>query len=204
MIGRIANKLNSLFLSHTYPFHSIGKRVSITRSVDINRAFAPYISIGNNVIIAHDTWFHVQELRRDGKPVIVLEDGCVIGRHCVISAKNHIHVGKNVIFAPSVLLMDHNHEFHDWETPIKFQGTTPGGTIRIEEGCWLGYGAAVVCSDGPLVVGRNSVIGANSLVAGNVASNTVIVGNPGRPVKHFNPAEQKWMMGGRVSKPTYA
>lgn len=202
MINPAFNKLHSLWLSYTYPFHKIGKGVSINSSCELRRSFAKYISIGDNVLIADDVWIHIEEVPRDDNPVIVLEDGCVIGRRSVISAKNYIHIGRNVIFGPSVLVMDHNHEFKDCATPIKFQGTTPGGTVRIEEGSWMGYGAAIVCNTGSLVIGQNSVIAANSLVTGSVARSTVVLGNPARPVKHFDPSKQEWLIGGRAAKTT--
>jgi acetyltransferase-like isoleucine patch superfamily enzyme len=200
MIGRAANKFHSLWLSHTYPFSRIGKGVSIDRSCEIRRDVAKYISIGKDVIIEKDVWIHIEGIPSDGKPVVVLDDGCVIGRNSVISAKNHIYVGRHVLFGPSVLVMDHNHEFEDFSTPIKFQGTTPGGTISIEEGAWVGFGGAIVSDAGELAIGRNAVIGANSFVTGSVAPYTVVVGNPGRPIKHFDPVRQAWLIGGRTLK----
>ena len=191
MISRAINKFHSLWLSHTYPFHKIGKGVSICCPIRFDRSLAKYISIGNNVLIADDVWINIPEVPDDTKPVIIFDDGCVIGRNSVISAKNQIHIGRNVLFGPSVLVMDHNHGFEDCTTPIKFQGTTPGGTVRIEEGGWVGFGAAIVCNDGSLVIGQNSVIGANSLVTGSVSPYTVVMGNPGRPVKNLGGPSKK-------------
>lgn len=190
MIARAINKLHTFFLSHTYPFHNIGKGVSICRPLKLDRSLAQYISIGHNVLIAENVWINIPEVPCDTKPLIIFDDGCVIGRHSVISAKNQIHIGRNVLFGPSVLVMDHNHEFGDWTTPIKFQGTTPGGTVRIDEGGWIGFGAAIVCNEGALVIGQNSVIGANSLVTGSVPSYSVVIGNPGRRVKYFGPSNK--------------
>jgi acetyltransferase-like isoleucine patch superfamily enzyme len=188
MIYRAINKFHSILLSHTYPFRNIGKGVSLCWPLKLNRSLARYISIGNNVVIAEGVWINIPEVPSDSTPRIILDDGCVIGRHSVISAKNQIHIGRDVIFGPSVLVMDHNHEFADWTTPIKFQGTTPGGVVRIEEGGWIGFGAAIVCNEGTLVIGRNSVIGANALVTGSVPSYEVVVGNPGRRVRYFGPS----------------
>jgi acetyltransferase-like isoleucine patch superfamily enzyme len=196
MIYRVINKLHSLWLAYTYPFHKIGKRVSISRSCKIDRAFAKYISIGDGVYIADYVWINVPEVPADGKPVIFLEDYCSLGRHNVVSAKNQIHIERNVLFAPSVLVTDHNHEFADTTTPIKAQGTSPGGTVRIEQGSWIGFGAAILGSSGSLVIGRNSVVGANSVVNRSVAPCTVVAGNPAKPIKHFDPAKKQWLAGG--------
>jgi acetyltransferase-like isoleucine patch superfamily enzyme len=74
---------------------------------------------------------------------------------------------------------------------------TPGGTIRIEEGCWIGYGAAVVCSRDEVVIGRGSVIGANSVITRSVPAYSVVVGNPGRIVKQYDPISKNWEIGAR-------
>ena len=82
----------------------------------------------------------------------------------MISAKNQIVLEADVLLSPSVLLMDHSHEFGDPELPITKQGLTSGGRILVERNCWLGYGAAIVCNRGELIIGRNSVVGANAVV----------------------------------------
>ena len=131
-------------------------------------------------------------------PVILLDDGCAVGRRCVISAQNRIHVGRNTIFAPSVLLMDHDHELKNRTMPIGVQRTSKCGAIRIEEGCWLGFRVVVVCSEGELVIGKNSVIGANCVVTRSIPPYSVVAGNPGRVVKHYEPSKKMWVLGSRA------
>jgi acetyltransferase-like isoleucine patch superfamily enzyme len=94
--------------------------------------------------------------------------------------------------------MDHNHAFEDVNVPIKDQGITPGGTITIEEGCWIGFGAAIVCGKGDLVIGKHSVIGANAVVTRSIPENSVVTGNPARVVKQFDPAKGEWVLGSRT------
>jgi acetyltransferase-like isoleucine patch superfamily enzyme len=91
--------------------------------------------------------------------------------------------------------MDHNHAFEDVTVPIALQGTTKGGTIRIEAGCWIGFGAAIVCNEGELVIGRNSVVGVNSVVTRSIPPYSVVSGNPARVVKQFDPMKGKWVLG---------
>ena len=93
--------------------------------------------------------------------------------------------------------MDHNHAFEDVDVPISRQPMTPGGTIRIEEGCWIGFGAAIVSSRDELVIGRGSVVGANSVVTRSVPVYSVAAGNPARIVKQYDPASKHWQMGAR-------
>ena len=68
-----------------------------------------------------------------------------------------------------------------------YQGVTLGGTKwekrkrhpSISDNVVIGAGAKVL---GPITVGKNSKIGANSVVTRNVPSNTVVVGIPARVV----------------------
>jgi acetyltransferase-like isoleucine patch superfamily enzyme len=182
LTARMASKIRSLWMLWTYPFASVGSRFCAHYSCDLRRPIAPYVKIGDSVLLDREVWVNIPVLPDNNEPVIVFDDGCKVGRRCMISARNRIHFERNVIFAPSVLVMDHNHAFEDVNVPIKDQGITPGGTIRIEEGCWIGFGAAIVCGKGELVIGRNSVIGANAVVSRSVPANSVVAGNPGQVV----------------------
>lgn len=197
IVPRIVNRLYTEWMVWTYPFHSIGKNFRAEISCDLRRAIAPFIRIGDGVTLDRDVWLNIPFIPKSSDAVIVLDDGCRIGRRSMIAAQNSIHVGRNTIFGPTVLLMDHNHEFENINIPIGDQGTTAGGTIRIEEGCWIGSGAAVVSNSGELVIGRNSVIGANSVLTRSVPPYSIVSGNPGRVVKQYDPAKGQWALGTR-------
>jgi acetyltransferase-like isoleucine patch superfamily enzyme len=195
IVPRIINKLHSIWLSWTYPFAKIGSNFSAHYSCDLGRSIAKWIQIGNSVQIHRDVWINLAETPANDDPIIILGDGCKLGRRSMISAKNRIQLEGNILLAPGVLIMDHNHEFADVRLPIAEQGVTNGGTIRIEEGCWIGFGAAIVCSEGELVIGRNSVIGANAVVGRSVPPYSIISGNPGRVVKHYDITRHAWVLG---------
>jgi acetyltransferase-like isoleucine patch superfamily enzyme len=157
---------------------------------------APVMKLGNSVIIRKDAWINTFEMEDDnGGPKIIIDDNCLVGARNVISARNCIHIERDVIIGTSVLIQDHNHAYEDLSLPIKAQGLTPGGTIRIEQGCWIGHGAAIVCNQDELVIGRNSVIAANALVTKSFPQHSVIVGNPARLARQFDPATRTWVGG---------
>jgi acetyltransferase-like isoleucine patch superfamily enzyme len=195
-LSRIATKLNSAWLAKTYPFAAIGKGLSAHYSCELKRSVADRIRVGIGVQIGRDAWINIPDDIEGDDPVLLLGDGCIIGRRCVISAKNKIEIGRNVVFAPQVLVMDHNHAFEDVNVPIIEQGTTEGGTIHIEDGCWIGFGASLVCGGtGELIIGKHSVVGANSVVSRCIPPYSVVSGNPARVVKQFDQKQGKWILG---------
>jgi acetyltransferase-like isoleucine patch superfamily enzyme len=196
LISRLLTKFYSWWLQMTYPFASVGKRLSIHYSCDLQSDVARHISIGDDVLIAKDAWLNVVAGKRaDNEPAITIENGCVIARRCTISARNCIHFEPDVLFGPAALIMDHSHAYEDIALSIKDQGITEGGRIRIGQGCWIGHGAAIVCVKGELTLGRNSVVGSNSLVTRSFPPYSVISGNPARVIKQFDPVKKAWVLG---------
>jgi len=69
-----------------------------------------------------------------------------------------------------------------------YQGVTLGGTgfargkrhPTLEDNVTVGSGAKLL---GPVIVGRNAKVGANTVVIEDVPSRTTVVGNPGHPVR---------------------
>lgn len=193
LFSRAGTWLHTAWLRNTYPLAAIGRGTSIHYSCELRRSFARYISIGENVYVGPDVWFNVTPSLNPSEAKVVLGRGCKIGRRATISAKNWISLGADVLLGPNVLIMDHNHEFSDPLAPIHAQGVTEGGRITIEENCWLGYGAAIVCGHSELILGRNSIVGANSVVTRSVPPFSIVAGNPARVVKRFDQPTGEWV-----------
>jgi acetyltransferase-like isoleucine patch superfamily enzyme len=191
-LSRIRSKANSLWLKHTYPFDSFGRRVSIHHSCEIRRCYSHKIRIGDSVLLDREVWLNVPTISEDESPILEIGSGANVGRRCVISAANHIRIEDHVLFAPGVFVTDHNHEFSDPDLPISAQGINPGGRIVIERNCWLGYGSMVLGTKNEVVIGRNSVVGAYSVVMESCPPNSVLVGNPAKVVKQFDRASGIW------------
>jgi acetyltransferase-like isoleucine patch superfamily enzyme len=182
---RARTKLYSLWLSATYPFASTGRNLSIHFPCEISRPWANRIRLGNSVIVGKDSILYI--VRDDTTNVkLAIDDNSVIGARSVISAKNLIHIERDVITGTSVLIQDHQHTHQNLDIPIRDQGITAGGRIRIERGCWIGQGAIIVCNEGEMVIGHNSVIGANAVVARSLPPYSVAVCNPSIVLKQFD------------------
>jgi acetyltransferase-like isoleucine patch superfamily enzyme len=189
---RILTKAKSVWLRATYPFAAFESGISVHHSCEISRKKAEFISLGKNVYLAQDVWLNVIVEVGD-VPKITLERGCKIGRRTTISSRNRIVLEEHVMTAPSVLIMDHNHEYSDVDAPISEQGVNAGGTITIGKNCWLGYGSVIFCSQGEVVLGQNCVVGANAVVTKSFPAFSVIAGNPATIVKRYDPGLQQWI-----------
>jgi acetyltransferase-like isoleucine patch superfamily enzyme len=178
----------------TYPFVSLGSNLYVHYRCDLRRAIARYIEIGDSVRLDRDIWFNIPVTPVQKDPVIQIGDRCRLGRRSVLSAINRIHIEQDVVFEPNVLIMDHNHAFEDVTLPIRRQGVSRGGRIRIEKGCHIAYGAAIVCGSGELVVGRSSRISPNAVVTRSVPPNSVVAGNPARVVEQVDTFQNEYAL----------
>ena len=189
---RFLRKAHSLWLKLAYPFDGFGQGVSIHYTCEIQRSYSHKIRIEDSVILDPDVWLNVPVISSDSQPAIIIGRGSNIGRRSVISARNRIWLEEDVLLAPAVFITDHNHEYSNIELPIAGQGITPGGRIVIERNCWLGYGSMILGTCGDLVLGRNSVVGAYSVVTQSCPPYSVLVGNPARIVKRFDAVVGTW------------
>ncbi len=196
ILRRAVNKLYSIWVSKTYPFASKGANLSIDCGSDVLRSHAHRIKLGGSVTIHKDVLLRVQvPLEDEGDPVLVIDQGCVIGPRSIVSAKNGIYLERDVMLERSVLIQDHTHEYRDVTLAIWQQGTTEGGTIRIGQGCWIGHGAVIHSDVGELTLGRNCVVAPNSLVNRSFPAYSLIAGNPAYVLKQFDPVKGVWVLG---------
>jgi acetyltransferase-like isoleucine patch superfamily enzyme len=94
----------------------------------------------------------------------------------VIYSGNGVHIGEGVLIAANCTLAPVNHEFRTREATIAQQGFLQSkGGIRIADDVWIGAGCVIL--DGASI-GKGCVIGALSLVKGELEPYGVYAGNP--------------------------
>lgn len=193
-LPRAITRLYSTWVRLTYPFASIGRKVSIHYTCRLKRPSAHLVKIGNSVVFGQHTWIGVSSPEAK-EPVIVIDDNTIINAGVQISAKNFVHIERDALISSGVLIQDHSHGYEDVTKPIQQQPITEGGRIRIEQGSWIGRGAAILCAKGELVVGRNCVVAANAVVLRSCPPYSVVFGNPARVVRRYDFAKKMWVLG---------
>jgi maltose O-acetyltransferase len=88
-----------------------------------------------------------------------------------------ISIGDDVQIGPNVQLLTPTHPVEPESRRQKWEGARP---IVIGDNVWLGGGAIVLPG---VTIGENTVVGAGSVVTGDLPANVVAVGNPARVVR---------------------
>jgi acetyltransferase-like isoleucine patch superfamily enzyme len=115
-----------------------------------------------------------------GTADITIGRDCQLNSGCVLYSGNGIVIGDGVLVAANVVFAPTNHAIADVTRPMRSQGFAPSrGGIIVESDVWIGAGAVLL--DGAKI-GRGAVIGALSLIRGEVAPYAIVVGNPARTV----------------------
>jgi acetyltransferase-like isoleucine patch superfamily enzyme len=112
-------------------------------------------------------------------PVISIGDRCLIGKGSGIVGHLQITIGDDVWTGHHVYITDQNHGYEDLDVPVSRQ-VMPERPVSIGDGSWLGHGTVVLPG---ATIGRHVVIGANSVVTGNIPDNSVAVGVPAKVIK---------------------
>jgi acetyltransferase-like isoleucine patch superfamily enzyme len=111
--------------------------------------------------------------------VISVGDRCLIGKGSGIVGHLQITIGNDVWTGHHVYITDQNHGYRDLDLPIS-QQVMPEQPVSIGDGSWLGHGTVVLPG---ATIGRHVVVGANSVVTGDLPDNCVAAGVPARVLK---------------------
>jgi acetyltransferase-like isoleucine patch superfamily enzyme len=174
---RVRDKVCSLLFAGA--FHRFGSRSVICLPARLGGEAA--IEIGNQVYLGAGCWIDVMDFDpAKNRPVISIGDSTSISGDCTITAVSRVSIGRGVLIARFVHISDHSHARTSREVPIKDQGITQVAAITIGDGTWIGHGA-VICPG--VKIGKNAVIGANSVVRQDVPDFCVAAGVPAQIIR---------------------
>ena len=91
----------------------------------------------------------------------------------------------DVLLGPNVAICSSTHNFTDYEKPIKDQGYSCE-PVLLKKGCWIGINCVILPG---VTIGRNAVIGANSVVTKSIPDYAIAVGSPAKVIKFIKNIE---------------
>jgi acetyltransferase-like isoleucine patch superfamily enzyme len=168
-------------------FRHLGKKVRIICPLRITGH--KNISIEDNVVINYKTWLASHPLTGMGHSLLEIGSGTIIGNFNHIYATHSVKIGKNVLTADKVYISDNLHSYENIEIPIMHQPVIQNRTVVIGDGTWLGENVCVLGAQ----IGKQCVIGANSVVNSDIPDYTIAVGAPARIIKRYSFDKQAWL-----------
>ncbi len=177
-------RLQHLYIRHKiFPqLASLGKNPFIVKPWHIE-IFGGPISIGNNITLLgcsdKKTRLTVWSEKKD-IPGITIGDHVLISPGVRISAANQISIADSCMLASHSYITDSDwHGIYDRSMPPKEKNF-----VVLEENVWVGD-SSIICKG--VTIGRNSIIGAGSVVTSDVPANVVAAGNPAKIIKKLSP-----------------
>jgi acetyltransferase-like isoleucine patch superfamily enzyme len=154
---------------------------------------APTVALGRNVVLNDFINLYGCRIGDNTKigPFVEIQKNATIGRNCKISS--HSFICEGVIIEDNVFI-GHGVMFINDRYP---RAATPSGKLqseddwevvptRICQGASVGSSATILCG---ITIGEDAIIGAGSVVVGNIPAGMIAVGNPARVIKSVNPTE---------------
>ena len=105
------------------------------------------------------------------------EENVFMNFNCVVLDVCPVHIGARTMFGPAAQVLTASHPLDAAE---RAAGPEYGKPIRIGRDCWIGGGAIIQPG---ITIGDRCIVGAGAVVTRDVADDTIVVGNPARPLE---------------------
>jgi acetyltransferase-like isoleucine patch superfamily enzyme len=149
------------------------------------------IEIGDEVFIAENSFFSVSKDFNGQKfnPEVKIGNNVRIGGNFILGCINKVVIEDNVIFADRVFVSDHVHEYANVKKPVIFQPLNSVGEVHIRSGSFIGVNSVIMPG---VTIGKNSVVGASSVVTKSVPDYSVVAGVPAKVIKRYDFKTKRW------------
>ena len=145
------------------------------------------------VRIRYNEWTIAEHFRKQGAQI---GDNCYFhtrslgGQPYLINIGNHVFISRDVLF--------HTHDGGAWILTEEVPGIDIFGTITIEDNCMIGARAQLLTG---VRIGKNSIVGAGSVVITDVPPDSVVMGIPARVIGSTQKYREKCLEKWKIQKP---
>lgn len=147
-----------------------------------------YIQILKSSTIQRYGWLLALKIDQH-EPELFIGKGCSIGDFCHITAVRKVHIEDYVLIANKVYISDNIHAYQDIHMPIIKQGVCFRSAVTIGTGTWIGENVCIIGAK----IGKNCIIGANSVVTKDIPDYSMAVGSPATIIKRFDHSQNQWI-----------
>lgn len=131
------------------------------------------------------------------KQNIVLQFGknVQINDYVHISAMESVIIGNNVLMASKIYISDCSHGSYSGNKNDSNPNTIPADRplfskpVLIKDNVWLGEFVSVLPG---VIIGKGTIVGANSVVSKSLPDYVIAVGSPAKPIKKYNFKSERW------------
>jgi acetyltransferase-like isoleucine patch superfamily enzyme len=170
-VNKVISRIKILYFCAAFPEIKLPFCTSIGVGVLLSATDGGVITVGKNVSFGRNS----QVIARGGR--ITIGDNVHLGTGSIIVCICNVQIGRDTLIAEYVVIRDQDHNF--LSRPIRSAGFQTSA-IAIGYDCWLGAKATVLRGS---TIGNGAVIGAHSLVRGNVPPNTLAAGCPAKVIR---------------------
>lgn len=167
-VKKIRISSGNRFFGLCYMYRKMNTSITIGKNNTFrSTAYSNLIGINHKCIIA--THFHNASI--------------TIGNNCgfsgtTVGAKESIKIGNNVLCGANTVITDF--DWHAIDPLTRKTGEPQSSPVVIEDNVWIGMNSLILKG---VTIGKNSVIGAGSVVAKSIPENVIAAGNPCKVIK---------------------
>ena len=145
-----------------------------------------YLALGSNVEVYPNARIDIYKTE-DAIPNFVIENDVVIGYSFTALVTSNLIIEKNVLIASHVFISTENHGLNPEITYLN--QPLISADVKIRENAWIGEKVIILPG---VTIGKNSIIGAGSVVTKSIPDFAIACGNPAKVIKIYNVKEKKW------------
>jgi serine acetyltransferase len=188
------NSLTRVMSSVVLGVRFFNRAIHVHRSSRVSIRSIISVANGGTITVGKNCDIHPYAMLLTQGGDITIGDHCSVNPYTIIYGLGGTHIGNGVRIAAHCVIVPENHNRGTDDVPLYKSGSSKVG-VTIEDNVWIGSGVRVL--DG-VRIGRNSVIGAGSVVTRSVPPNSTAVGVPARAiVARVAPASRDGVTGSR-------
>jgi acetyltransferase-like isoleucine patch superfamily enzyme len=157
-----------------------------------------HMRVGHSFSAGDNLWLEavVEYTGEQFSPQLIIGDQVSASDSVHIACTHSVSIGAGTLLGSRVIVSDHTHGIYrgaEQSAPDTMPAVRPlsrTGSVVIGANVWIGDGVAVISG---ARIGDGCIIGANSVVTGEIPARCIAVGAPARPVRRWDGERGEWV-----------